>query len=484
MVEHFGIDFGTTNSAVVGRYRRNVTFSGDGNDQPYPSLVAVSEVTGDVEAAGREAWNHREELSEFCRILSSAKMHLGTDITWQVGPEVWTPERVATEIFKGLIESVAERGHGAHLNNPVVSIPVGFSPEKRKSLRRAAEDAGVIVKGFVSEPTAAVFQDFSRVQSMGTVVVFDWGGGTLDVSILSIRGSMVHEIATVSKQLGGDDLDLMIAEWAHMQVLRENHAEAPPFSGMESRFRDEMIAQCELAKRMLSENDIWEIVIHRYGQFGAVSIILTDEEFIGLMRPKIEDALSTLKELVIHRAHLSFDQIGCIIAIGGSSKLHGLHEAIDSCGWPCDVDFPENSDWHAAAGAAVLASGFGQYVCAQNIGLRLCDDSFYPLLRPNQAIDHSKGIANFGLIEDTDNARFIFVESSDKSEDKLITMDRVLGYLTVPVYGFSNEPIRLETHVDEDLLFNVIATSLNKGNGHSRKWTYSELKFSYQLPIE
>lgn len=484
MLEHFGLDFGTTNSAVVGRLRRNVTFYDDGYDQPYPSLIAVSEVTGEVQAVGREAWNHREELSESCQILSSAKMLLGKDITWRVGPELWTPERVVTEVFKGLRKRVAERGQGAQLRNPVVAIPVGFSPEKRKSLRRAAADAGLTLQGFVSEPTAAVFRNFNSVRAWSTVVVFDWGGGTLDISVLGIRGTTVHEIATVFNQMGGDDIDLMIAEWAHRQVLREKQAGAPPFSGMDSRYRDMMIAQCENAKRMLCEEDIWEIIIPRYGQFGTVNIILTDEEFIGLMRPKIEEALATLDEGVIHRARLSFDQIGCVIMVGGSSKLRGLREAMNSRGWSCDIVFPEDSDWHVADGAAVLASGFGKYVCAQNVGLRLCDDTFYPLLRRGQTIDHSREVATFGLVEDTDNARFVFVESNDGPDCRLTSMDRVLGYLSVPAYGFSNEPIRLETHVDKDLLLHVIAKSQNRGDGHSRTWTYEELRFSYQLPVE
>lgn len=484
MLEHFGIDFGTTNSTVVGRLRRNVTFYDDGYDQPYPSLIAVSEVTGEVQAVGREAWNHREELSESCKILSSAKSNLGTDLTWRVGPELWTPERVVTEVFNGLRKRVAERGHGADLNNPVVAIPVGFSPEKRKSLRRAAAEAGVTIQGFVSEPTAAIFRNFNRVRAWSTVVVFDWGGGTLDISVLGIRGTTVREIAAVSDQLGGDDLDFMIAEWAHKQVLREKQAGDLPFSGMDSRDRDKMIAQCENAKRMLSEEDIWEIILPRYGQFGTVNIILTDEEFNSLVRPKIEEALAALEEGVIQRARLSFDQIGCVIMVGGSSKLRGLREAMNSRGWSCDIIFPEDSDWHVADGAAVLASNFGKYVCAQNLGLRLCDNTFYPLLHRGQTIDHSREVATFGLVEDNDNARFVFVESNDERDGDLTSMDRVLGYLSVPAYGFSNEPIRLEIHVDEDLLFHVTGKSQNRGESQIRTWTYPELRFTYQLPVE
>ena len=484
MLEFFGIDFGTTNSAVVGRLRRNVTFYDDGYDLPYPSLIAVSDATGEIQATGREAWNRREELSESCQLLSSAKMHLGKDITWRIGPELWTPERVVTEVFKGLRERVSERGNGANLNKAIIALPVGFSPKSRKSLRRAAANAGLTVQGFVSEPTAAVFRNFDRVKALSTAVVFDWGGGTLDISVLGIKDTVIHEIATASNQLGGDDLDLIIAEWAHKQIRLETRAPKIPFSAMASRYRDKMFAQSENAKRMLSEDDIWEISILSYGSFGTVSINLTNDEFDNLMRPKIDVALATLEEAVIHRARLSFDQIGCIIMVGGSSKLRGLRDAMDSHGWTCDIIFPENSDWHVADGAALLASDFGNNICAQNMGLRLSDDTFYPLLQSGQIIDHSPEVTTFGLVEDADNARFVFVESNDISDGRLTGMDRVLGYLSVPAYGFTNEPIRLETHVDEDMLFHVQAKSENRGNSHRRTWTYSELRFSYQLAVE
>lgn len=482
MKDFYGIDFGTTNSAVVGRLRKNMKKYGDKTGQPFPSLVAISHATGKVQAIGREVWDHRLELVESCEILSSAKMYLGTDKVWRIGPETWTPERVVTEIFKGLYSQVGRLGGGESLDTAVVAIPVGFAPEKRRALRKAASDANIEIKGFVSEPTAAVFRNFDEVHQWPTVVVFDWGGGTLDISVVSIRGNIIEEIASVSNPIGGDTLDRILAEWAHMKILRKGGHSGPPFDGMEARYRDQLLSLCELAKRTMVEDDLAEIGISRYGKFGTVNLVLTVEEFSELLKPKINEAITTLEEEVQTRANLSFDQVGCIIMVGGSSKLRGLRAAMDEKGWTCDIKFPSDSEWHVADGAAILSSTFGDYISAQNIGIRLCDNTVYPMINKGQEASLYNCVTTFGLVEDTNNARFVFVECQDRTEGRLMSMDKVLGYLSVPAYGFSNEPILLTSRFDENLLLHVNIRSQCRGKNDVRTWTYGNVRFSYKLP--
>lgn len=482
MNEFFGIDFGTTNSAVVGRQALHTQKYGDRDEQPFPSLVAISRATGRVQAIGREAWNHRLALAESCEMLSSAKMYLGSGKVWRIGPEVWTSERVVTEVLKGLKSRVSERGGGAVLDSAVLAIPVGFAPKKRQALRKAARDAGIDIRGFVSEPTAAVFRNFEVVHQWPTVVVFDWGGGTLDISVVSIQGYLIEEIATVSNPIGGDVLDRILAEWAHIKVLRTGSGNGPPFDGMDARYRDLMLSQCELAKRTLVNDDLVEISIQGYGEFGTVNIVLTADEFLELLKPKINEAIATLEEGVQNRASLSFDQIGCIVMVGGSSKLRGLRESMDKKGWTCDIRFPDDSEWHVADGAAVLSSEFGDYISAQNIGIRLSDNTVYPMINKGQKVSHHSDVTTFGLVEDTDNARFVFVECKDGTDGQIMSMDKILGYLSVPAFGFSNEPIRLSSRFDEDLLLHVTARSQCRERNHERTWTYENARFSYQLP--
>jgi molecular chaperone DnaK len=479
MEEFFGIDFGTTNSAVVGRLRRNVTPYDDGYGQPFPSLVAVNQTTGQVEAVGREAWNKRQQLAESCRILTSAKMQLGEGRSYRIGPETWTPERVVTEVLRGLKERVAARVEAANLEEPVFAIPVGFSPAKRKALRQAASEAGIRVRGFVSEPTAAVFRSFDEVRQWSHVVVFDWGGGTLDISVVSIKDDIVREIATVPKPLGGDNLDRLLAEWAHAQILKQKGTADMPFSGMDSQFRDALISQCETAKRMLADEDEFSISLLRYGEYGSVNLTITVAQFTRLMKPKIDEALEALSEGVINRARLSFDQVH-ILLVGGSSKLRGLRESMAKREW--QFSLPEDSDWHTAEGAAILSSNFGAYISSQNIGLRLSDDTVFHMVREGDVIDNESSRMSFGLVEDTDHARLVVVESRNATAQETAGSQRSLDYISVPAYGFPNEPIVVDWHIDSDLLLNVTAQSERKGKRTKKRLTYDELRFSYQLP--
>ena len=479
MQEFFGIDFGTTNSAVVGRLLRGVTRYDDGYDQPFPSLVAVNRETGEVQAVGRDAWNRRQELAESCRIFRSAKTYLGEGMCELVGPESWTPERVATEVLRGLKDSVAARGQSSSLDNPVIAIPIGFSPLKRKALRKAAADAGINIRGFVSEPTAAVFRSFESVRQWPFVAVFDWGGGTLDISVVSIQGRVVREIASVPKALGGDDLDRVLAEWAHTQMLRQGGRATLPFSAMSPRHQDALISRCETVKRMLADRNEASISIQRYGDYGTVNLPITSDQFARLMQPKIDDAVATLEEGVIHRAHLSFDQVH-ILLVGGSSKLRGVQDAMARRGW--NFSLPDQSEWHAADGAAMLASAFGNYISSQTIGLRLCDETIYPLIQAGAPVDSAAHVATFGLLEDADNARLVFVEGGDDTEGRVASSDRILGHLVVPAFGFTNEPIQVQSRIDEDLLLHVKARSQARAQSHTREWLYPELRFSYALP--
>lgn len=180
MSESFGIDFGTTNSAMVGISHGHAANYGDDVGQPYPSIVAIDKMTGDVISRGRDAWNRREELRPSCHIITSVKTLLDSNETWKCDTRTWTPEEVTTEILKGLKKTVERRTHGSsEIKDAVISIPIGFSPAKRHVLRSAAEKAGIQVKSFISEPTAAVYHKYRELKRWSKIAVFDWGGGTL-----------------------------------------------------------------------------------------------------------------------------------------------------------------------------------------------------------------------------------------------------------------------------------------------------------------
>ncbi|MHC1605436.1 MAG: Hsp70 family protein, partial [Candidatus Methanofastidiosia archaeon] len=152
MSEHFGIDFGTTNSATVRIEFEHIDRYADDQGLPYPSIIAIDRMTGKVKSRGRDAWEKREKLRESCEIITSVKTYLGTDKTWNIGNRTWKPRQVVTEILSGLKEQVSKISDGVDMDSAVVAIPIGFSPIKRRELRKAASDAGINILNFVSEP--------------------------------------------------------------------------------------------------------------------------------------------------------------------------------------------------------------------------------------------------------------------------------------------------------------------------------------------
>ena len=154
---YFGVDFGTTNSAVVAivydeDWNRVITF-GDEYENPFPSLIAIDKTSGEV-YCGRKAWEARRKLQETCEIISSVKTYLGEDKTWNINGEIWTPEKVTAQLFMALKENVKEQ-YDIDLNETVVSIPVGFSPKKRQALRSAAKTSVSIIEASSTTMTLA-----------------------------------------------------------------------------------------------------------------------------------------------------------------------------------------------------------------------------------------------------------------------------------------------------------------------------------------
>ena len=481
MSECFGIDFGTTNSATVRIEFEHIDRYKDDKGLPYPSIIAIDKMTGKVKSRGREAWKKRERLRNSCEIITSVKTYLGTDKIWNIGESTWNPRQVTTEILKGLKERVTGRGDGIDMDSAVIAIPIGFSPIKRRELRRAASDAGINILNFVSEPTAAVFKHYSEVSKWQKIAVFDWGGGTLDIAVVELNDGNVVELSTLGKRLGGDDIDIKVAEWAHMQTLKKSGGnisfrEAPSIS------RDDMLEQAEQIKRDLSGKYESTILLFNYGEIDAQEIKMDAVKFTSLIEPELDKAIASLKEAV-KRAGLAIDELGCILMVGGSSKLQGLLERMKEA-FDCEIIEPDmDSDWHVAHGAALLNKTQGEYRVSQNVELLLSDDTYFPLIKKGEPVVHKEQTVTFGLVEDNQNAHFIFMESDDNAATGLESDRRIIGYLTVPSYGFLFEPIELSFQIDKNFLFTVTAKSSNMAQNDYKTWEYDKMRFSYNLPM-
>ena len=162
MDTYFGIDFGTTNSAVVAIASVNGEKVGDstpiGNEgskrYPMPSYVAIDRKTGEV-STGLKAKKSITDYKKY-EIFSSIKTVIDEEKVCEIAGKTWTPIDIAAELFKALKENVRNRSEGQmELNEAVVAVPAEFSPEKKNCVRKAALKAGIKITMFISEPTAA-----------------------------------------------------------------------------------------------------------------------------------------------------------------------------------------------------------------------------------------------------------------------------------------------------------------------------------------
>ena len=473
---YFGIDFGTTNSATVGYVvmdeKPEMVKYGDEEGRPIPSVVAIDRTTGNV-FTGRDAWDKKMELSESCEYIPSVKTILDTEQVKTIAGREWTAVDVASEVFKQLKANVKNRT-GIDMEEATVAIPVGFSASKRAKLREAAEKAGIRVRSFISEPTAAFFANYNELKSSSIVAVFDWGGGTLDVSVLQHINGKVYELATVGKDVAGDYIDSKIAKRIHAKIARKKGIEIA-FEDMPSSAQDMMRVRAERAKRMLGDDDTATISINNYGAFGACRETLEYEWFADIVDPEVTMAMGCLEE-AIHQSDVGLANIDRIVTVGGSSNLRPLLEKMDEK-YGDKLFFPEETMWNVAQGAAMLAMTPGDFYSSQSIGIVLSDDAYYEILKPDTPVQGWEHTCHFGIVDSSKEARFVFGGSPDieASPERFKT-------LSVPAYRFLQEQIVLKATIDPNMVFTVIAGSNMQPSEFRRLWEYTQLKCYYKLP--
>lgn len=475
---YFGIDFGTTSSATVGYMvadgKLQRFFYGDDEGRPIPSVVAIDKKTGEV-YTGRAARNRRMELSESCEYIPSVKTIIDEDKSIEVAGKEWTPVDIAAAMFEALKKSVKEQTK-SDMSRAVVAIPVGFSPKKREKLREAADKAGVHISSFISEPTAAFYANYGDLKSSSVVAVFDWGGGTLDVSIIKNEGGSISELATNGLDIAGDYIDEKIAHRVHSKIARKKRIEVS-FEDMPSSDRDNMLVRAELAKRNLADDDTATISLNSYGKLGTCRETLDYDWFADIIEPEVDKAIECLKK-TIDQSGVGLANIDRILLVGGSSNLRPLLDKLDKV-YGDKLYFPEETMWNVSLGAARLAMTPGGYYTNQQIGLVMSDGSFFQILKKDVPLSKCYIKCDFGMVDDTSEARLVFSGSPDidNSLEKYRTLE-------VPSYGFLQEKIKIEAFVDENMVFNVKAGSTMRPSEFSRIWEYPYLKCYYKLPEE
>jgi molecular chaperone DnaK len=314
------------------------------------------------------------------------------------------------------------------------------------------------------------------------VAVFDWGGGTLDVSVVEIHGRQVRELAARSETLGGDNIDLKLAKYAHGQIAQKHRLDVP-FEAMDSITRDSLSVRVEVAKCRLANESTVDVNLLHYGKLNDVSCEFTAQTLRQLLLPEYEQALRLLEDTV-NRAGASFAETG-VRMVGGSSKLRGLVDFFrEQCAGIHILDRPADADWNIAQGAALVSATPGQHVIVRGLGLVASDGSYHPLFRAGDGVNDKPIEQHFGLVEDCREARFVFAQPRGGGDGSggPSNHERVGVPLVVPAYGFSDEPITLKLSISPDHVVEVEGRSQRREHEQPIQWTFENLNLSYELP--
>lgn len=478
MANYFGIDFGTTNSAVVAIPAINGQKVGEsrkiGEDErhPLPSFVAINKTTGEVKT-GLDAKNTIADSDEY-QVFSSIKTVIDEDKEWEIAGKRWTQIDIAAELFKALKNNVTEKTVDVmKMDSAVVAVPVGFSSKKKNSLRRAAKKAGIKISMFISEPTSAYCSRLDEMKKYKNVAVFDWGGGTLDVVVLRIEDNMINELSSVGMTLAGNDIDKKLAEKICLKVARKTNQDFS-FDDLAPEFQLRLLNLCEQAKCNLADEDIATVSIAKLDKYGRALEKIDYDFFALLIENEVDQAIECLLQ-ALSEAGMNRESIDCVICEGGSSRLRPLQTKLLEYFERDKLLFPRTAMWDIGTGAAEIAFRPGCYTLNKPIGILQSNNKFYPLLKIGQRLPTEEKTVKFGVIEKSAEARFVLTDGEDESSQTFTE------YFPIKLRGFSDEILTVSCYIDADMVFRMKVSSNRMPDDVFRVWTYPNLKVSYEI---
>ncbi len=319
-----GIDLGTTNScvAVLEGGEPHVITNPEGN-RTTPSVVAFK---GDEELVGETA--KRQAVTNVDNTISSIKRKMGTKEKVSANGRKYTPEEISAKILMKL-KSDAEAYLGETVKEAVITVPAYFNDAQRQATKNAGKIAGLDVKRIINEPTAAALAyGIDKQENAHTVLVYDLGGGTFDVSILDL-GDGVFEVKSTSgnNKLGGDDFDQRIMDYLVSEFKKENSIDLSKDKMAMQRIKD----AAEKAKKDLSGMTSTQINIPFITQNSDgplhLDVTLTRAKFEELNMDLFESTLEPVRK-ALKDAKLTAKDIDKVLLVGGSTRIPYIQELV------------------------------------------------------------------------------------------------------------------------------------------------------------
>lgn len=381
-----GFDFGTTNSLVSVVDKERVYDLLDDDGQSVPSVVKYEGVRKIV---GREAKDALDSigLGVHGSFVKSPKTYLG-DESISVGGVDLSPIDVTQDVIEHVrqraLASTINAGYLTTITDAVATIPVDMNGRRRQALRDAYARAGIRVVQFVHEPFAALYghfrprmgTDFVRRYDRKNILVVDWGGGTLDLTLCRLEDGRVVQLQNSgTAELGGDIFDDSLRNW----VL--THA-TDGQGDIDSERRRQVRNKCEQLKIFLSSEESASLYIRNFDPATGLPLTyrMTRAELETIAKPLIERAMDHVVAL-LDAAHVSDTQVALCLVTGGMSRMPAISARLREYFGAHRVDVSQNSGTLIAQGAAWIAYDRQQLKLAKDIEVRLARGSFHRLLK-------------------------------------------------------------------------------------------------------
>jgi molecular chaperone HscA len=335
-----GIDLGTTHSLIAERVNNKVTIFEDNGSSLIPSIV--SEVEGNLVIGEK---NHNNSISSIKRLIGlnsdeALKIDFGELLidssldmpTVKLGEKKYNAIELSSKILTHLC-SIAHNDKS--VESAVITVPAYFNDTQRQATKLAAEMADIEVLRLISEPTAAAIAYGIQDNQKGNFIIYDLGGGTFDVSVLTIDKGIFKVLSTKGDtHLGGDDIDRLLVEYLCTR-----------YENLLNLSTIDLYKLARSLKHQLSQKNIATENSHN------VSVSIDD--FNSIINPLIEKTINIITE-ALNESSLSIDQINNIILVGGSSRLKLVKEKLNKK-YNINILDHLNPDTVVAEGAAIQA---------------------------------------------------------------------------------------------------------------------------------
>lgn len=500
-----GFDFGTTNSLISLVAESSVLDVLDDEGRPHPSVVRYE---GEDVVVGREAREALEAsgLGVHGNTVRSPKMYLGQrEIT--VGGVSRSPEDIVADVIRYVraqsrqsrrVKKFRDRKALGDFDRAVVTIPVNMTGPRRAALRRAFQQSGIAVVHMVHEPLAALYGYIRGAQDpdntvrklMGrNVLVVDWGGGTLDLTLCRIEPGRVVQVRNGGNDLvGGDKFDEVIRD----EVIKR-FSNRRGISDSDRPIRDQrlrLLQDAEDNKIALSERP--SVSFYRpnfFPESGAtLEYSLSRQELDEMIRPLVAAGVHEI-EALFKTVDMAPAEVSLCLLVGGMAALPSIRSELHQIFGPQKVEVPENSRTLIAQGAAWIAKDAQRLVLAKPIELEMARGYRLPILRagtpmPTDGDVYSDRFHLYCTDPSDGSAKFSIVAPTELHDQPQASDPRTsIGMFTVDVDKAAPplfERLELDVEIDDDLILTVKAeSSQRKDNAQS---TYHDLEFGIGLP--